>query len=140
MSKIKEFWIINWKGDVLFRYPAPKNLEFKLYSSFFAAVQMFAKELTNDEDTEFVHRFSVGNSNYFFLENFSYELYFIINVDKKINIKLKEINKFLQRVESHFVVKFKSFLDLIVAVNKKVHPSIFEPFQDDFQKLLKKHI
>jgi hypothetical protein len=140
MSKIKEFWIINWKGGVLFKYPQPKNLEFMMYSNFFAAIQMFAKELVDDEDSQFVHRFSVGDSNYYFLENFGYELYFVINMDKKISTKLKEINKFLQRIESSFIVKFKSFLDLIVMVNKEVHPSIFEPYQDEFEQLLKKHM
>ena len=140
MSKIEEFWIINWKGDVLFTYPMPENFDFMLYSNFFAAIQMFAKELATEEDAQFVHRFSVGDSNYFFLENFGYELYFVLKSNKSENLKLKDLDKFLQRIESSFVVKFKNFLDLTITVNKEVHPSIFEPFQDNFQKLLKKYM
>ena len=140
MSKIDEFWIINWEGDVLFRYPPPENFEFMMYSSFFAAIQMFAKELTDEENTQFVHCFSIGNSNYYFLENFGYELYFIIKTGKSVSLKLKDINKFLQTIESSFIVKFKSFLDLVITVKKKVHPSIFEPFNDDFQKSLEKFV
>ena len=140
MSKIDEFWIINWQGDVLFRYPPPDNFEFMMYSNFFAAIQMFAKELSGEDAAQFVHRFSVGESNYYFLENFSYELYFIIKSKKDVSIKLKDVNKFLQRIESSFIVKFKSFLDLVVTVKKKVHPSIFEPFTDEFQKSLSKYI
>ncbi|TFF89962.1 MAG: hypothetical protein EU548_05455 [Promethearchaeota archaeon] len=132
---VDEFWIINFDGIPLFSYSPREELSSILISSFFSAIQKFALR-TDDSNSKYINSLSLGESNFNFMVNNEYELYFISKSTKKIKEKL--INKHLKEIEQMFLSKFeedvKNFSGEITKFDK-FEPTFEKYFKDKFTKL-----
>lgn len=112
IQEFKEFWIINKGGIPLFWFSPEEKLYSNLKSGFFYAIHLFMEELMkSNKETDIIstQSISLGNSNYIFLYNQYYELYFIARSPK--NVKFKRINFHLKNIEKIFVENYKRELN-----------------------------
>ena len=143
MRPNEEFWIMTCKGDPLFCYPPSTEFTFQDVTNLFTTIQLFASEIQIDEvqkqkdQVDFISFFSAGKFKYYFLKNDLYALFFIMKVEEDKKVKTKQMNKYLKMIQDLFIERFDDYLERIVNVDKKPHPSIFDTFKDDFDIFLK---
>ena len=108
MNIVEEFWILNFDGITLFHYSPEEDKNYQLISAFFSAIQSFANELLDkSQQDRHVHQISLGKSNFTFLVNQDYQLYFVSK--SSLEIKEKQVKKHLKNIEEMFLEDFKSF-------------------------------
>ncbi|TXT59925.1 MAG: putative Fe-S protein [Promethearchaeota archaeon] len=126
MNIVDEFWILNFDGVPLFHYSPTEEPDYELISSFFSAIQSFAREITGDLKESFIHQISLGNANFIFLANQNYQLYFVSKTPLKI--KENQVNSHLKEIETMFLEDFKNDLSTYEG-----DVTIFEKFKEKFK-------
>ncbi|MHA1670956.1 MAG: hypothetical protein ACTSV5_10340 [Promethearchaeota archaeon] len=122
---IEEFWVLDWEGKPLYTFTTEEKRRSDLISGFFQTIQSLARNMVQ----EHVNTISLGESNYNFLHNTIYELYFVLKCSKKT--KRKTIKARLSTIESLFIEDYRAEL-----VKPEIDPSKFEKFQHKIEKYL----
>ncbi|MFX1394203.1 MAG: hypothetical protein ACFFAH_11565 [Promethearchaeota archaeon] len=127
MRVIEEFWIINWDGMPLFKYSPIKDLKVGFVSGFFSAIQSLANNFEDTAGDTYISNIRLGDSNYKFLNNPTYKLFFILKSSDRY--KKKNIEAYLKKLEESFIEEYK---DYIIDFDGNI--SLFEKFQIKINK------
>lgn len=135
MNLIDEFWIINFHGVPLFKYPSDDDLDSHLIGAFFSAVQKFSSHL--DSKTEqYINSLMLKKNAFHFLINQKYRLYFISKSSKKTKSKL--INPHLKELAELFIGEFEEDIinfDGEITFFNRFLPIFEEYFENKLNKL-----
>ena len=104
MSLLNEFWIISSDGLPVYHQTLTEELDQSLFGGFISAIQIFIKELGEEE----IKKLEMGGSKIIILSSEDREWFFI----GKSNIKAKEkkIHKYLSEIREIFFKHYRTVL------------------------------